>query len=304
MKKQMNLTEANKGNEVQSFVSLVRRGPGEGGFVTFRRTYSVLSLLRLFAAILGFALADSAQAQFTWTTNADNTITITGYTGPGGDVSIPATLTGLPVTSIGGLAFTHCFSLTQVAIPSGVTNIAGAAFSYCQNLASIAVPNNVVSIGDYAFYNCSSLTNVIFGSSVSSIGENTFAECTTLTSVYFKGNPLGFVGAGAFFDAGIYSSSLTYYYLPGAVGWRPSSYVVLWNPLIQTGDGSFGVQNGQFGFNITGTPDIPIAVEASTSLANPVWTPLATMTLTNGSVYFSEPLQTNTPGRFYRIGSP
>jgi len=45
-------------------------------------------------------------------------------------------------------------------------------------------------------------------------------------------------------------------------------------------------------------------VETSTSLANPVWTPLATMTLTNGSVYFSEPLQTNGPARYYRIGSP
>jgi hypothetical protein len=61
------------------------------------------------------------------------------------------------------------------------------------------------------------------------------------------------------------------------------------------------VQNGQFGFNITGTPNIPIVVEASTDLANPVWTPLATMTLTNGLVYFSEPVQTNSQSRFYRI---
>ena len=68
------------------------------------------------------------------------------------------------------------------------------------------------------------------------------------------------------------------------------------NPRIQIGDGSFGVQNNNLGFDITGTASIPIAVEACTNLANPVWTPLVTKTLTNGSVYFNEPVQTNSPG--------
>jgi len=45
-------------------------------------------------------------------------------------------------------------------------------------------------------------------------------------------------------------------------------------------------------------------VEASTNLGNPVWTPLQTNALTNGSFYFSEALQTNLPGRYYRIRSP
>ena len=37
---------------------------------------------------------------YTYTTN-NGTITITGYTGPGGAVTIPGTINGLPVTSIG-----------------------------------------------------------------------------------------------------------------------------------------------------------------------------------------------------------
>ena len=32
-----------------------------------------------------------------------------------------------------------------------------------------------------------------------------------------------------------------------------------------------------------------VVVEASTNLANPTWTPLATNTLTSGSAYFSDP---------------
>ena len=45
-------------------------------------------------------------------------------------------------------------------------------------------------------------------------------------------------------------------------------------------------------------------VEACANLACPAWLPLQTLTLTNGSAYFSEPVQTNVPARFYRIGSP
>jgi len=64
------------------------------------------------------------------------------------------------------------------------------------------------------------------------------------------------------------------------------------------------VQNNQFGFNITGTAGIPIVIEASTNLARPDWIALQTLTLTNGSFFFSEPMQPNNPGRFYRISSP
>jgi hypothetical protein len=98
------------------------------------------------------------------------------------------------------------------------------------------------------------------------------------------------------------------YYLPGTTGWSVpfgGAYdVFLWNPQAQTTDGQFGVQAGQFGFNITGTKYIPIVVEACTNFENPVWQPVQTNTLTTGSAYFSDPQWTNYPGRFYRLRSP
>ena len=60
----------------------------------------------------------------------------------------------------------------------------------------------------------------------------------------------------------------------------------------------------QFGFNIAGTPDIPLVIEASADLAGSSWTPLHACTLTNGLVYFSDPQWTNHPRGFYRIRSP
>ena len=80
--------------------------------------------------------------------------------------------------------------------------------------------------------------------------------------------------------------------------------VELWEPQVQTSDPSFGVRTNQFGFTIGWVSDMTVVVEASTSLANPVWSPVATNTLTSGSSYFSDPAWTNYPGRFYRLRSP
>ena len=52
----------------------------------------------------------AVQATLYFTVNY-GTITITGYSGSGGAVTIPSTITGLPVTSIGKGAFYECVGL-------------------------------------------------------------------------------------------------------------------------------------------------------------------------------------------------
>jgi hypothetical protein len=79
---------------------------------------------------------------------------------------------------------------------------------------------------------------------------------------------------------------------------------MLWNPQVRSSGATFGVRTNRFGFTITGTPNIPVVVEACTGLANPAWSPLSTNTLANGSFYFSDPNWTNYPTRLYRIRSP
>ncbi len=80
--------------------------------------------------LLLLALPAAMQAQYTYTTN-NGTITITEYTGIGGDVTIPATINGLPVTRIGPRAFYGCSNLTSVTIPDSVTCIGEEAFVEC-----------------------------------------------------------------------------------------------------------------------------------------------------------------------------
>jgi hypothetical protein len=152
-----------------------------------------------------------AQAQFTFTTN-NGAITITGYTGPGGAVTIPDTTNGYPVTSIGSYAFNYKLNLTSITIPNSVISIGYDAFFDCTNLTNVTIGTNVTSIGDDAFFHCTSMTSVIIPDSVTNIGFGGLASCTSLTNVTI-GTNVANIGNSAF----SYCSSLTSVTIPNSV---------------------------------------------------------------------------------------
>ena len=71
-----------------------------------------------------------------------------------------------------------------------------------------------------------------------------------------------------------------------------------------TDDGIFGVTNNVFAFNISGTSNELVTIEACTNLVEAVWEPIVTSNLTAGSLYFSDPEYTNHPSRFYQLDMP
>jgi len=99
------------------------------------------------------------------------------------DVVIPSEIEGIPVTSIGDMAFYNCTGITSVTIPDSVTSIGSDAFNGCTGLTSITIPDSVTSIGSSAFRFCGSLTSVTIPQNVTSIGNYAFYECTGITSV-------------------------------------------------------------------------------------------------------------------------
>ena len=88
--------------------------------------------------------------------------TIWHYLGSGGDVVLPATLGGYPVTKIGDRAFSNCENLTSFTIPDSVTSIGNYAFEKCTGLTSVSIPDGVTSIGYYAFNPCANLSTVFY----------------------------------------------------------------------------------------------------------------------------------------------
>ena len=74
-----------------------------------------------------------------------------------GQLEIPATHNGYPVTQIGDFAFSGCTGLTTITIPEGIKTIGMGAFSDCTNLTDISIPDSVTAVGIYAFDGCASL---------------------------------------------------------------------------------------------------------------------------------------------------
>ncbi|HEY3852824.1 MAG TPA: leucine-rich repeat domain-containing protein [Verrucomicrobiae bacterium] len=249
------------------------------------------------------------------------------------EISVPSS-----VTSIGFVPFSGCASLTGInvdeqnpfystingvlcdkkqttiiecpnglagnyTIPSGITQLAGYSFVNCSALTNITIPDSVASIGALAFENCAGLTTMNFPSSVNNLGADTFYG-SGATNFYFLGNAPAA-------DPSVFAATTAamVYYFPGSSGWAAFSantgaLATVWNPVIQVSDRGFGVSNSQFGFNITGSTNLKVVVEACSNLTSPVWTPIETVTLSNGLFHFSEPINTNSAARFYGLGFP
>ena len=171
--------------------------------------------------------------------DGDNAI-IVSYSGSAGDITVPATVGGYTVKSLGkgGLnqnvfnadlsqstltissgitainnnALYGCTGFTSVTIPSSVTSIGAGAFSGCTGLTSVTIPSSVTSIGSSAFNGCTGLTSVTIPSGVTSIQSAVFFMCTGLTSVTIPSGVTS-IGSQAFYKC----TGLTSVTIPSSV---------------------------------------------------------------------------------------
>ena len=174
-------------------------------------------------------------------TNAAGGATVTGAVPAEGDMVMPESLDGVPVTEVGPGAFGDCTNLTGMAVAGGVTNIGAEAFGGCTGLASAewpeglesigdgafrdsglteaAIPDSVASIGDEAFAGCTGLTNAVLGAGIESVGANAFAGCDALESVWV---PIGQQGTGLLDAAGLPDGCEVRYYGTQTVTFEPN----------------------------------------------------------------------------------
>ena len=228
----------------------------------------------IFSSFL-LTLSLTAHAQLTYTTN-NGAITITGYSGDISYLTIPDTIDGLPVKTIGYAAFQLRPDLKSVTIPSNVDIIGDRAFAYCKNLSAISVdqanqsfssaggilfnknqttllqypslslgaiytiPSSVTTIGDYAFLGCHGLSSVAIPDTVTAIGNYAFDICASLTNVTI-GTGVSTIGIAAFYSctnlAGVtVDDSNPFYSSVGGILFNKSQTDILLYPISREGD--------------------------------------------------------------------
>ena len=146
---------------------------------------------------------------------------VTGKGTATGDIVIPDTYRGLPVTSIGKKAFfnksdvtsivigknvrsigehafANCSYITFITIPEGLTTIGASAFASCRSIGgSLVIPEGVEVIQKNTFAYCGSIEHITLGSGVKRIEESAFTDCTSITSITMP-SKLEYIGELAF----------------------------------------------------------------------------------------------------------
>ncbi|MGN0593548.1 MAG: leucine-rich repeat protein [Hominimerdicola sp.] len=158
------------------------------------------------------ASAEQTEGDFSYTILNNGTAEISEYTGSDTEVTVPSTIGGKTVTSIGKSAFQNKKNITSVTLPSSITSIGEQAFLYCTVLESINIPSSVTSIGAKAFSHCTLLKSVTIPSKVTVINNDVFNWCEGLESVTLPSG-ITTIGDGAFTSC----TSLTSLEMPSSV---------------------------------------------------------------------------------------
>ncbi len=134
-----------------------------------KQTLSLLmSLVMIISMFTGLEISSFAEddilSYLTYEIN-DGEVTITDCdTSISGDVVIPDTIEGYPVTEIGESAFSSCDKITSVIFSNNIISISDYAFAEIDKLKTVRIPFSVLSIGKSAFMGCEKLTEIIVDS--------------------------------------------------------------------------------------------------------------------------------------------
>ena len=100
-----------------------------------------------------------------------------------GEIIIPSTYNGLPVTEIADSGFENCTLITVITIPDSVTSIYSNAFKGCTSLNTINIGSGVTLIAPSVFDTLPSLTTIVIPENVTNMGDN-FYNCASDLTIY------------------------------------------------------------------------------------------------------------------------
>ena len=159
------------------------------------------------------------EMRFILNENGESYSVAAGLSGSKGDIVVPSTHNGLPVTSvkkegfrltkiesitlpdsiveIEESAFAECYDLVEVSLGKGVMTIGDSAFSDSRDIEEIIIPDNTITIGNYAFASCWASFPTL-GKNVKYIGDGAFYDCRDIVNAAILPEGLTYLGSWAF----------------------------------------------------------------------------------------------------------
>lgn len=208
----------------------------------------LLSLFGMSIATQAGNLESKTFKEYVYMVSDDQASIIDVKTDISGDVVIPSSMDGYPVTGICERAFDKCDQIVTLKIPASVTYIEEGAFEKCASLTkfivafrnkafctregvlyskditrlicyppaksdtTFAVPDGVKKVDMAAFTYVSNLENITVADDVESLGDQAFYQCTALKQITF-GTGLKKIGSETF----AHCSALTSIRIPNSV---------------------------------------------------------------------------------------
>ena len=139
----------------------------------------------------------------------DNEVNITGYNGSGGDVVVPETIYGRPVTKANFNHYRsgeHIGKVVSIKFPGSIKVIED--ISYCRNLKTVVLSEGTEKLSSDAFYQCDSLENINFPSTLKVVGKEAFKGCEKLKDIDFP-EGLAEINSSAFNNTGLTNVDLS-----------------------------------------------------------------------------------------------
>ncbi|MBE6827576.1 MAG: hypothetical protein E7514_03045 [Ruminococcaceae bacterium] len=141
-----------------------------------------------------------------YTVLSDGTAALTGgnwktssYLGNETELTVPAEIDGIPVSTVGPFTFYNRSDITQITVPEGISILEIGAFYNCSALEKIVLPDSLSKIGDNAFYNCAKLDFIKLPDGLDEIGETAFDGCSSLDGIVLP-DSLRILGSLAFYN--------------------------------------------------------------------------------------------------------
>lgn len=112
-----------------------------------------------------------------------------------GEVVTPAVYNGKPVKKIERDLFKgNTGKVKTLIVSEGTEELCGYAFSTCYNLEKVTLPSSLKTVGKNAFAGCEVLETIILPDGVESVSENAFDGCKNLKTISLGKNLREFTG--------------------------------------------------------------------------------------------------------------